>query len=253
MVQLQRLIVRPDQVINQQIHLTEMQQHYLVRVLRLRAGDRFIAVDQQGQWWLAALNADATAAILEIISANTELAAGLALLIALPKTGMDDIVRQATEIGVQQIVPILSQRTVLNPSAQKLERWQRIAQEAVEQSERQFVPEIFSPQAWTVALQTWNSKLGSCYICEPRHGHPHLLTHLLAAAPDSAAVVIAIGPEGGWTEPEIEQAIAVGYQPVSLGQRILRAVTAPLVALTLVAAVLDTGAARSSAVVKQPD
>jgi 16S rRNA (uracil1498-N3)-methyltransferase len=243
MAQLQRLVIRADQITNRQIALTDQQQHYLGRVLRLRLDDQFIAIDEQGQWWLAALKTDMSAEVLEAISAETELPASLTLLMALPKSGMDDIVRQATEIGVRQIVPILSQRTVLNPSHQKLDRWQRIAQEAAEQSERQHIPEILSPQPWATALQTWNSTLGHCYLCEPRGEHPHLLSHLLAYPPNLSqptAYLLAIGPEGGWTDQEIEQAVAVGYQPVSLGKRILRSITAPVAALSLVASVIET-------------
>lgn len=244
MSQLQRLIITAAQRFGQRIQLTESQQHYLYRVLRLRSGDRFIAMDGEGQWWLAVLQADnAIAEVLEAIPVETELPVAITLLMALPKSGMDDVVRQATESGVQRIVPILSQRTVLNPSSQKLERWQRIAQEAAEQSERQFIPEILPPSSWADALQSWNHTLGPCYLCEARGNHPHLLTCLLFPQSTPTCLTLAIGPEGGWTDSEIAAAIAVGYQPVSLGTRILRAVTAPVVALSLLAAVIETQAA----------
>lgn len=258
MAQLQRLMISATQLSGQQVLLTDPQQHYLSRVLRLRGGDRFIAMDGQGQGWLAVLQADgSTAEVVEAVIAQTELSISVTLLLALPKTGMDDVVRQATEIGVQRIVPILSQRTVLNPSAQKLDRWQRIIQEAAEQSERQLVPELLPPQAWEAALQTWNRTTGLCYLCEARGEHPHLLKCLLEPQclldpnqtwenlqPISlqsvvSACMIAIGPEGGWTDQEIDQAVTAGYQPVSLGARILRSITAPLVALSLVAGVME--------------
>lgn len=247
MAQLQRLTISATQLSGQQILLTEPQWHYLSRVLRLRRGDRFIAIDGQGLWRLAALQADGlTAEVLEVVSAQTELPIPVTLLLALPKTGMDDVVRQATEIGVQRIVPILSQRTVLNPSPQKLDRWQRIIQEAAEQSERQIIPELLQPQAWTAALQTWNNTTGLCYLCEARGEYPHLLKCLLESNqvqgnqhPVVSSYMIAIGPEGGWTEQELDQAVTVGYQPVSLGTRILRSITAPLVALSLLAGVTE--------------
>lgn len=246
MTQLQRLTIAASQMVGAQILLTDSQQHYLHRVLRLGAGDRFIAIDGTSNWWLAELQADpALATVLEAIAAQTEISIPLTLLIALPKTGMDDVVRQATELGVQQIVPILSQRTVLNPSSQKLERWQRIAQEAAEQSERQLIPTLQLPQAWPVALQNWNQTQGKCYLCEARGDHPHLLKLLWSDRPqtrsDQVPILIAVGPEGGWTADEIEQARIAGYQPVSLGARVLRAVTAPLVALSLIAAVNEVG------------
>lgn len=239
MAQLQRLTIAETQQLERQICLTAAQQHYLYRVLRLRSGDRFIAIDQQGQWWLAVLQTEATAEILEAVAANTELTVAITLLMALPKNGMDDIVRQATEIGVQRIVPILSQRTLLNPSPQKLDRWQRIAQEATEQAERQFVPEILPPVQWTEALTTWSGAVGQCYLCEARGNYPHLLTQLRSNSLPSE-LLIAVGCEGGWTDQEIAQAVAANYQPVSLGTRVLRAVTAPLVALSIIAAAVET-------------
>jgi 16S rRNA (uracil1498-N3)-methyltransferase len=271
MTQLQRLVIAPNQLLGEHVHLTTEQQHYLSRVLRLQIGDRFIAMDGKG-WWLAVLTNPAQAELLEPIAAHTELPITVTLLIALPKSGMDDIVRQTTELGVHQIVPILSQRTVLKPSPQKRDRWQRIAQEAAEQSERQLIPQISAPQSWTEALSQWNTQQSACYLCEARGDYPHLLTCLIGSREFSygdasrtgvgsreggvrldaseasfqpiqpiqlPAVTIAIGPEGGWTEAEVKGAIAAGYQPVSLGARILRAVTAPVLALSLVGAVYE--------------
>ncbi|MCY7283681.1 MAG: 16S rRNA (uracil(1498)-N(3))-methyltransferase, partial [Cyanobacteria bacterium CAN_BIN43] len=120
MAQLQRLTVAPSQIAGQQIQLNAQQRHYLHNVLRLREGDRFIAIDGRGNGWLAGLSENAlAAALLEPVFAKTELAISVTLLIALPKNGMDDIVRQATELGVERILPIISDRTVLKPSPQK--------------------------------------------------------------------------------------------------------------------------------------
>ncbi|NJO78601.1 MAG: RNA methyltransferase [Cyanobacteria bacterium RM1_2_2] len=180
------------------------------------------------------------------------------------------MVRQATEIGVATIQPILSQRTLLHPSAQKLDRWRRIAQEAAEQSERQIVPEVLPPLSWQEALRSWNAAQAVCYLCEARGDYPHLLTCLMQQVDRwqlaehnnqesqtehqqtehqqtehqdnllPAAILVAVGAEGGWTSTEIEQALEAGYQPVALGSRILRAVTAPLVALSMIASVLES-------------
>ncbi|HEY9628542.1 MAG TPA: 16S rRNA (uracil(1498)-N(3))-methyltransferase [Coleofasciculaceae cyanobacterium] len=242
MAQFQRLVVSPAQIAAEQIALTMAQQHYLGHVLRLRSGDRFIAMNGLGQSWLVALTTQAaTAKILEAMQTQTELPISVTLLMALPKNGMDEVVRQATELGIDQIVPILSDRSLLKPSPQKLDRWQRIAQEAAEQSERQMVPGVQAPQTWGEALQIWNTQHSTCYLCAERGTRSHLLSRLQALSAEewSRGITIAIGCEGGWTEAEIESAIAVGYQPISLGARILRAVTAPVVALSLVSAVLE--------------
>jgi 16S rRNA (uracil1498-N3)-methyltransferase len=233
MAQLQRLTIHPSQITGQQIALTAEQRHYLQRVLRLAGGDRFIAMNGRGEWWLAALS-DSGAEILEPILAKTELPIAVTLLVALPKNGMDDIVRQATELGVDQIQPVISDRTLLKPSGQKGDRWQRIAQEAAEQSERQIVPTVLLPLSWAETLQIWNADHAACYLCEARGSHPHLAEVLQANM--KMPIVVATGTEGGWTDGEIAAAIAAGYQPVSLGDRILRAVTAPLVALSLIGA-----------------
>ena len=246
MASLQRVTIAATQLSDQRLALTQAQQHYLNRVLRLRQGDHFIAMDGRGHGWLAVLSSNPTeAAILEPISAQTELPVSVTLLIALPKTGMDDIVRQATELGVDRIVPVISARTLLNPSPQKRDRWQRIAQEAAEQSERQIVPILLEPLPWAEALQTWSA--GICYICAERGDRSHLLnqsqTDRARAMQASAAqltLTIATGCEGGWTAAEIAAAIDAGYQPVSLGARILRAVTAPIAALAIVASVYES-------------
>jgi 16S rRNA (uracil1498-N3)-methyltransferase len=246
---LQRLVISSAQLQNQQIILTGEQQHYLKRVLRLQLGDRFIAMDGQGSSWLAELCETGTtatqAAILEPISVTTELPIGVTLVAALPKgNGFDEVVRQTTEAGVTSIIPVISDRTLLHPSPQKLERWRRIAQETAEQAERQIVPTIVEPVPLTKLLQEHalddSSSPTRRYLCVTRCNAPHLLTCLMQHSPsDVAAIAIAIGPEGGWTDTEVEAAIQAGYQPVFLGARILRAVTAPIVALSLVAAVWE--------------
>lgn len=135
MPQLQRIAISPFQLQSGQISLTQQQQHYLGRVLRLREGDRFIAMDGMGKWWLAQLTGE-QAQVLEPLEVQTELPVSITLMVALPKgNGFDEVVRCCTELGVACIAPVVSDRTLLNPSPQKLERWRRIAAEAAEQSE----------------------------------------------------------------------------------------------------------------------
>ncbi|MBE8998474.1 16S rRNA (uracil(1498)-N(3))-methyltransferase [Nostoc sp. LEGE 12447] len=252
MSQLQRIAIAPSQFQQGQILLTKEQQHYLGRVLRLREGDRFIAMDGKGKWWLAQL-AGEQAQVLEALLVETELPVSITLMVALPKgNGFDEVVRCCTELGVTCIAPVLSDRTLLDPSPQKLERWRRIAAEAAEQSERSFVPTILEPVAFNTGLSLVIGHLSFAnsqqYICEARGEFPHLkdcLQHKGQMTNDKGqmtndkgqeTIVIATGPEGGWTTQEVENAIASGFQPVSLGRRILRAVTAPVVALSLITA-----------------
>ncbi|MGB7891907.1 MAG: 16S rRNA (uracil(1498)-N(3))-methyltransferase [Microcoleus sp.] len=268
MPQLQRLAITAAQICDRQIDLTREQQHYLNRVLRLQAGDRFIAMDGRGHWWLAVLEARETglfASITEEIAVNRELPLEVTLMAALPKgNGFDEVVRQATELGVASIVPVTSDRTLLKPSAQKVDRWRRIAAEAAEQSERQIVPTILEPVSFDVAAKDCGQKYR--YICVARGENRHLWdcligsfdppqlplirgeqefdppqTPLIRGEQDGGelSIVIAVGPEGGWTEGEVERAIEWGFETVSLGSRILRAVTAPIVALSLIGSVFE--------------
>jgi 16S rRNA (uracil1498-N3)-methyltransferase len=234
--QLYHLVLTPDQFQADRVDLSPNQLHYLQRVLRLRSPAQFIALNGQGQSWLAELGAD-SARLIAAIAESTELPVPITLAIALPKgSGFDAVVRQVTELGVSCIVPVLSERTLLQPSASKLQRWRKIAQEAAEQSERQQVPTLVEPIAWSDYLHASNEP-GQKLLCWARGQAPSLLATLNALPPQSS--VIAIGPEGGWSPSEVEAAIAAGYQPVTLGPRILRAVTAPITVMAIVAAWLE--------------
>jgi 16S rRNA (uracil1498-N3)-methyltransferase len=245
MSQLQRIAITSSQLQSGEIFLTNEQQHYLGNVLRLHEGDKFIAMDGFGSGWLAQLKAE-QAEILEPLQFKTELSASVTLMVALPKgNAFDDVVRECTEIGVSYIAPIISARTLLNPSPQKLERWRRIATEAAEQSERAFVPTILEP---TSVVSFVNGDLSSSahhkYICDARGDFPHLLSCLpkeqMTNEQQQISLIIATGPEGGWTGKELENAVNLGFEPVSLGKRILRAVTAPIFALSIVAAFFES-------------
>lgn len=245
MSQRQRIVVQPEQIDGTELRLTPEQQHYLVRVLRLKPSQQFVAMTGMGETWLAQLT-ETGAEIQEALTIASELPRSITLLLALPKGNtFDEVVRQVTELGVTQIVPILSDRTLLQPSPNRLDRWRKIAQEAAEQSERQTVPQILDPIAWKPYLKqrtlAANPNPNLQFFCWERGDSPHLLTALQTVdwPQISGEIAIAIGPEGGWTEAEVTQAISAGFQPVSLGQRILRAATAPIAAMALVAAILE--------------
>ncbi len=245
---MQRITIDARQHQGQSLALETGQVHYLRRVLRLGVGDRFIAQDGQGQQWLAALtDQPSSAQVIEPLHPTVRPASPLRLVAALPKgNSFDQVVRQTTELGVTHIFPVLSQRTLLKPSDNKLLRWQRIAQEASEQCERITVPEIFAPVDFQQCLEQLDDEAippGLRYLCvarsaAPESALPHLLAHLQDQLPSATAqgVTVAIGPEGGWTPAEITVAITHRYVAVSLGSVILRSVTAPITALSLVTA-----------------
>lgn len=248
---LQRVTLQAHQVspvlqINSAIALTSEQRHYLCNVLRLESESEFIALDRQGGWWLAQLSVDLdTAKIIAKLENNSELSAQITLGIAMPKgSNIESVIRQTTELGVRQIVPLFSDRTIIKSGTeignQKRDRWQRIAEEAAELSMRTYVPEINNP----TTLTSWLEYLAKSptpslkYICVINPDATHLLTSLQSIE-NKGQIVIATGCEGGWTTREEEMAIASGFVPVSLGDRVLSAVTAPVVALSIVSAFSD--------------
>lgn len=236
-----RLVVTPEQIGEQQIILNAQQKHYLLRVLRLGNGDRFIAMDGTSNSWLAEIR-DKSAQIIESVDIKTELSVSLSLITALPKgSGYEQIIRCCTELGVSNFVPAISDRTILKPSINKVQRWRKIATEAAEQSERQIVPTIFDPAKFTSAIDNFRTSSQDKYICVARGDMPTLWNCLQNSYQPGIVpeILIATGCEGGWTGTEIEKAIAFGYQPVSLGNRILRAVTAPVVVSSIVTGIFN--------------
>ncbi|MEM7792858.1 MAG: 16S rRNA (uracil(1498)-N(3))-methyltransferase [Cyanobacteria bacterium P01_C01_bin.118] len=237
---MQRITIDPSQQVAETLQLTADQVHYLQRVLRLKPGDTFIVQDGQGQQWQSQLTDSLGQAQILTTLATRQRPARLELVAALPKTGFDDVVRQATELGVTHIQPLLSERSLLQPSTKKLERWHRIAQEASEQCERGYVPEIHSPLKFNQWIHGEAVDSGN-YFCVARVNAPGLLPCVQALLRDSPQrpLQVVIGPEGGWTPGEITVAIAHGYQETSLGSGILRATTASLTALAIISSVRE--------------
>ena len=247
MRQLQRLTIATQQIQGECITLTIEQQHYLGRVLRLKSGDRFLALLDSGEMWLAQLESN-TAELLELQLVESELPLTVTLVISLPKgSGFDDVVRQVTELGVSRIIPVMSDRTLLKPSGNRHDRWQRIAGEATEQSERSQIPRVEEPIEFSRYLNELEPLKSDDlrYFCWGRGDSVHLLSQLQTdlrtrTIPDmNIGITIAIGPEGGWTDDEVTRSMNAGFVSVSLGKRILRAITAPAAAMAIVGAVVE--------------
>lgn len=232
-----RLVINSAQIQQEQIILDAQQLHYLLRVLRLGNGDRFLALDGVGNAWLAEIT-QSSARIIESVEIKTELPSTLSLITALPKgSGYEQVIRCCTELGVSNFIPVISDHTLLKPNPNKVQRWRKIATEAAEQSERQIVPQILEPATYTLAIEQVKATQNK-YICVARGDMPTLWSSLQQRNP--AEIIIATGCEGGWTDVEVAQAIALDFQPVSLGKRILRAITAPIVVSSIVTAILES-------------
>jgi 16S rRNA (uracil1498-N3)-methyltransferase len=148
---------------------------------------------------------------------------------------MDAVVRDATMLGVAAIVPLRTLHVTVPPRAWQsgaaIERWQRVAIASATQCRRAVVPEVRPVTEYEACL---SEPAAVRLICvEPGLAAP---ADHWASVPAPASVQLLIGPEGGWADIEVKQALAAGASALSLGPRTLRAETAPLVALTLVSA-----------------
>lgn len=237
---LYRLVINPHQKQDNLINLFSEQEHYLRRVVRLNNEQNFIALDGKGNCWLVKLT-ERGGEIINSLQENRELYSSVTLIVALPKgNGFEDIIRCTTELGVNQLQPVISERTLLRPKDNKLERWRKIAIESAEQSERQIVPYIAQPVSIFEAFKKMSDRNIPKYIGVARTNAPHLLNFLTKDLSDyPSEIVIATGCEGGWTPDEVQQAIDYNFQEISLGKRILRAVTAPIMAMSLIASVTE--------------
>lgn len=235
-----RLVIESSQNYDNHINLTSEQEHYLRRVLRLKVGAEFMAIDGGGNCWLVELTATG-GRIIKTVSNDTELPIFLSLMIALPKgNGFDEIVRCGTELGVNQFIPVISERTLLRPKENKVIRWRKIAIEAAEQSERLILPDICEPMPFKQALSHIDGLQTNRYIAIARGDNPTLAKTIRNNEQFlNDSILIATGPEGGWTNSEIEMAIVNNFQPVSLGKRILRAITAPIMAASIIVGIYD--------------
>jgi 16S rRNA (uracil1498-N3)-methyltransferase len=232
---LARLFCEPQQFTEEVLHLEKVQVHYLRKVLRLSVGNSFIALDGQGGCWKAVLENN-QAHVLEKLDSSVEAPFSIALACGIPKgERMDWLVQKAVELGIHDLYPLVTARTVVSaPSPHKVQRWGVIAKEAAEQSERLLLPKVHPVQSWTDFLGSVSPMVGQDrlkVICLARGERSGLGSILKAHGPKP--VLLLTGPEGGFTPEESVQAQEQGFIAVHLGPRILRAETAPLVALSL--------------------
>jgi len=209
------------------------------RVLRLKPGDILSVFDGSGMEYLAQIiNLNSNAGELKIIKKITpQRESPLIVHIgqALPKANkMELIIQKSVELGVFEIHPFYSSRTIPRSDSEsiekKLKRWQKISQEAAQQSGRIYVPRINPPVDFSQILQL--PPKGSLALILQK-GSPSL-KELFQKNHQPSAVFFLVGPEGGFSEEEVSLALTYGFKPISLGERILRTETVALTFLSII-------------------
>jgi 16S rRNA (uracil1498-N3)-methyltransferase len=207
--------------------------HYLVRVIRLRAGDTFVAFDPAGGVEADALviheDGEAITVRFEALRPGAATAAAAVTWIQGFAKGdkCDAIVRDATELGASQIVVATTMRSVVKLDGGRAEaratRWARIAEEAARQCGRSAAPKVGKPVPWPEALAS-AGQTGARFCLWERATQP-LAPALQEAMTSGQPLAFACGPEGGLDSTEVDQATAQGWLPVSLGPLVLRTET----------------------------
>ena len=226
-----------DAVQSGRARITGPDAHHLTRVLRVEAGQQFEISDNQSVYL-----AEVESARKDLVSfavrerlAPVEPMVRTALLASLVRfERFEWIIEKATELGVEQIVPVEAERTekgLKTASEKRSVRWNRIAREASEQSRRARLPEIQAAVALPDAL-----RIEADYRCllEEASGTPPMLSVLPTVRRSGDRVALLLGPEGGWTDRERELIAGAGWSPVSLGREILRAETAAIAGLAII-------------------
>jgi len=220
--------------------------HYLVSVLRLRANDTLIVFNGSGGEYSAVLqsatNKQATITIGEHSAGVKPSPVRVVLAIGLSRgERMDWVIQKAVELGVNEIVPLFSERCEVKLKGEralkKRGHWQQIAISACEQSQRNDVPEIQAAQPLSEFLAATAANSALKLILDPRAAQS-LGSTLLKQGTSAETIVLLSGPEGGFSDGEIELARQQGVVSVGLGPRVLRTETAPLAALSIVQALL---------------
>ena len=231
------------------MRITGDELHHLVDVVRLREGDEITVLDGVGGVYEVALVSCARDVAIGKVKNHRQIkppVVKVTLFVGLPKADkMDMVVQKATELGAHRIAPVLCQRSVPHPSAERAERrvarWRQIAVEASKQSRRPFFPTISDLSHFDRTLDEFHTdlklifvprmSLATCCRCSTSQ---ESLKDVLRQNVGAKEVSIFIGPEGGFTEDEVSRAVSAGAVPVSLGSNILRTETAAIAALAIV-------------------
>lgn len=230
-----RFFVDQEEMNGETVLLTgENAQH--AKVLRLKEGEEVLLCDGQGGECLCRVREQNLLEVVRRRESESEAAVQVSVYMALPKADkLEHVIQKATELGAFEIVAFPSARCVSKPDekslGKKLERWQKIAASAAEQSGRGRIPRVIVLPSYAAALE----RAAQAEMPMLFYEHEQALTlHSALNSHPYKTVSLLTGPEGGLEDSEVEQARNAGLQVCTLGKRILRCETAPLCALSAV-------------------
>lgn len=214
--------------------LRDDEARHLAHVMRAKPGDEIVVFDGGGGEWLARVaqvrRGEVDLELIERRDDDRELPTDMTLAVALPKGDRQRwLVEKSVELGVRRLVPLVTDRGVAQPVEKALDRLRRAVIEASKQCGRNRLLEIAPPQPWPEFCATATAAEHLRVVADPSGGERMGdLALWMRSAGGAPSLVFAVGPEGGWTEAELQCAAAHGWRIVSLGPRILRIETAAL-------------------------
>ena len=232
--------ITADQVRNGTVTITGELLDHLRASLRVRAGERIWTGDEhRRRYFIEVTHVDRRTLQGRVIEQRTGPAPAAPCLLLgqalLKSERMDWTIQKATELGAAVIIPLVSSHTVVRPKRTRVdsqhERWQRIAIEAAQQSERWDVPAVSVPCDVSEFFARPDPTILKLILSE--RGSGQSLRSIPLPSSPAHTIALTIGPEGGWRAEELDQAGANGFLAVTLGARILRAETATLAALSI--------------------
>ena len=240
---MQRFFVEPHQIdeVAHQIHIIGTDVNHISNVLRMKQGEEVWISDGGQKEYRCAIEAfSADEVLLHIIYAQEpdyELPSRIYLFQGLPKADkMELIIQKAVELGAYEIIPVETKRCVVKldgkKAAKKVERWQQIAESAAKQSKRMLVPEVHSVMTFKEAL-VYAKELDVLLIPYELAKGMKETKELIRSIEPGKSIGVFIGPEGGFEEQEVADAMEAGAKPITLGHRILRTETAGLAVLSV--------------------
>jgi len=221
------------------ILLSPEESHHLIAVHRAQAGDEVSVIDGRGSEWRARIEtADKRETTLEGTQyiKHSPSTSRIALAQSIPKAkGMESIIRKATELGIQDIYPILSARTESKVhGGRKLYKWQTVAIEAAKQSGNPFIPTIHPETQLGRFLESGTSEFGICLIASLQMDSQPLYSRLAGMdLTKNPSGLFLIGPEGDFSDSEYSEIRDAGFLSITLGKHVLKCETAAIKAISL--------------------
>lgn len=242
---MQRYFVPNEQLKDHSVSILENDYHHIAKVLRMTAGDKIICVFTDSRIGLVEIveitNEEVLGTVIEWIKEDKELPVQVSIVSGLPKGDkLEYIVQKGTELGAFSFIPFIADRSIVKwdvkKAGKKVERLQKIAKEAAEQSHRTIVPSVQLPMNIGQLIQHSKSFdfLLIAYEEEAKQNEQAVLSKTLQTMQSGATALVVFGPEGGLTESEVEILKEAGFKACGLGPRILRTETAPLYVLSAV-------------------